>query len=93
MSDNTPYSETLCSINSKAHLPLFQVFNHLLAPPTAKRTFVMFLDTSLEGMKECLAIERKLEIPFAHLKNLEAVSMFCNPIHHQYIFIILTIQG
>jgi hypothetical protein len=38
MSDNTLYSEMLCLINSKAHLPLFQVFNHLLAPPTAKRT-------------------------------------------------------
>ncbi|KIM34732.1 hypothetical protein M413DRAFT_33066, partial [Hebeloma cylindrosporum] len=70
-----PYSETLCSINSKAHLPLFQAFNHPLAPPSAKRTFVMYMDTTLEGMKECLAIERKLEIPFAHLKDLDAIGI------------------
>ena len=82
ISDDMAYSETLCSINSKAPLPLFQAFNHPLAPPTAKHTFVMFLDTSLEGMKECLAIERTLEIPFAHFHDLQAIGMYCNIPHH-----------
>jgi len=80
------YSETLFSINSKARLPLVQAFNHPLAPPTAKRTFVMFLDTSPVGMKECLGIERNLEIPFAHFNDLQAIGMYCNTFQHQFFF-------
>ena len=83
------YSETLFSINSKARLPLFQAFNHPLALPTAKRTFVMFLDTSPAGMKECLGIERNLEIPFAHFNDLQAIGMYCNTFQHQYIFFLI----
>lgn len=65
------------------HTSLYSKCSTTCLPRQLPSVHVMFLDTSLEGMKECLAIKRKLEILFAHLQNLEAVSMCCNAIQHQ----------
>jgi len=88
-----PYTETLHARNSGAPLPLFQVFNHPLAPSSAKRVFVMFMDTTMAGMKKYLEIEKGLKIPYAHLTNLEASGMSRSKFRYKEASFIIIIQG
>ena len=79
--------------NSGVPLPLFQVFNHLLSLSSAKRVFVMFMDTMMAGMKKYLEIEKGLKIPYAHLTNLEASSMSRTKFQYQEASFMIIIQG
>ena len=70
-----PYSESPCSFNSKVHLPLFQAFNHPLAPPSAKRVFVMYLDPNMEeGTKEILTVGN--EVASDHTENVDSIGTY-----------------
>jgi hypothetical protein len=70
-----PYRESSQALNAKAPVPLFRAYNHPLAPSSAKRVFIMFMDTTMAGMKKSLELEKGLKIPYAHLDNLEASGM------------------
>jgi len=70
-----PYTENPQALNAGAPVPLFRAFNHPLAPSSAKRVFVMFMDTTMAGMRKNLEIEKGLKIPYAHLDNLEKSGM------------------
>ena len=71
-----PYKEIPYEGNSKRFknvVPLFEAFNHPLAPSSVKRVFIMFLDTTYVGMVRYYNVEKSLMIPFAYMKDLESI--------------------
>lgn len=76
MADGSVYREVYLEIpNRSPHAPaVFEAFNHPLVPrlPNGRerRTFIVFMDTTMEGMKKAFRVENKVKTDYGNLDVL-----------------------
>ena len=76
MADGSVFYEVRLDIpNRSLYAPdIFESFNHPLVPRLSndreRRVFVVFMDTTMEGMKKAFRVESKVKIDYGNLDAL-----------------------